>query len=239
MLKKFKLLTVNKQMLIIAAFLIVFNFVAVVFLDLAASRVMRVISSLVVFVYFYLFLRCNCKWLDVVLVLIIITNICVVFYNYDYGVLWYTITSVLAYSILGFKSLFEVEWLKIKWYEYFTYALIFIFNLYTFDYLMGIISPLFDERWMFYMIKLLGITGTTMCLVSGFYHTTRLGFKSAYFMYATFGFVFSDFAAMLAYYFEMVPQLFFILDRGLHLFALYFLMRYAYMVKLEQEVFSN
>lgn len=239
MLKNFKLLPVNKQTFIIAAFLIVFNFVAVVFLDLAASRIMRMISSLVVLLYFLLFIRCNCNWLFAVFVLIVITNMCVVFYDYDYGVLSYTITSVIAYSILALKALFEIEWLKIKWYEYFTYFLIFIFNLYTFDYLLEIINPLFDQRWMFYMIKLLGIIGTTMCLISGFYHTTRLGFKSAYFMYATFGFVFSDFAAMLAYYFEMVPQLFFFLDRGLHLFALYFLIRLAYTLKLEQESISN
>lgn len=239
MIKKFKFLTVNKQMLPIGVFLAVFNFIAVAFLDITTSRIMRVVSSVVVFVYFALFLKCNCKWLCAVLVLLIITNTCLVFYSYDIGLLLYTSTSSIAYALLLIKAFLQIEWIKIKWYEYLSFSLIFIFNLYTFDYIMENISPLFDERWMFYMVKVLGITGTTMCLISGFYNTTRISFKSAYFMYAAFGFVFSDFAAMLAYYFELVPQLFYLLDRSLHLFALYFLMRYAYMLKKEQDLITN
>ncbi len=225
--------------MIIALIFGVLNFIAVVFLDINASRAMRAITSVVVFIYYLFFLRCNHKWLFTVLLLIILTNIGLVFYGFDYGMLLFTMTSVVVYLLFSLKAFLQLEWMKVKWFEYLSYLLIFAFNLYSFNYLSDIISPLFEEVMMFYMLKLMGFVGITMCLIVGFYNSTRASFKSAYFMYAVFGFVFSDFCAMIAFYFEIAPQIFFFLDRGLFLFGIYFLMRYAYEMHLEQQSVSN
>ena len=78
--------------------------------------------------------------------------------------------------------------------------------------------------------------GIIMCLISGLYNATRLSFKTAYFMYATFGLVFSDFSAMLAYYYKMEPFLFYFLDRAMYIFAFYCLIKYVYYYTEEQKL---
>lgn len=235
MLQKFKLFTVTKQLIVIASIMGFLNFIAVVFLDINASRAMRAITSVVVFIYFLYFLKCNSRWFSTILLLLVVSNLGLVFYGFDFGVLTYTMTSIIIYFLMFLKALLKIEWKKIQWLEYLAYSLIFVFNLCTFNYLTEVINPIFNEKWILYMIKLMGISGIVMCLFAGFYNTTRMSFKSAYHMYAAFGFVFSDFCAMLAFYFEMAPELFFFLDRALHLFGLYFLMRAAYMFQREQK----
>ncbi|WP_148285389.1 hypothetical protein [Nonlabens dokdonensis] len=167
------------------------------------------------------------------------SDIAIVGYEHTWGVLLYGISTTVAYSLLGLNVLRFVQWRQVNWYEYLIYMFILVFNVYVFNFLVNNISVDFESDIAFYSIKICGIVGIAMCLFSGLYNSTRLSFKTAYYMYATFGLVFSDFAALLAYYYKMEPFLFYFLDRTLYLFAFYCLVKYVFFYTEEQSNLDN
>ena len=225
----------NKRLIVFISILLVVNMITVFFYDLMISKIFRLASTISVLVYLFAY-KFNHRLIYAVLLIIMVSDIAIVGYEYNWGVLLYGITATLSYLLLALNVVRNIEWTQINWYEYLIYAFVLVFNYYTFNFLSNNISSDFDSDIIFYSLKVSGIMGIIMCLISGLYNATRLSFKTAYFMYATFGLVFSDFSAMLAYYYKMEPFLFYFLDRAMYIFAFYCLIKYVYYYTEEQKL---
>ena len=227
-------LSKNKQMLYMAMIFIVLNIVTLVFFGIIEFRIVRLLSSIAALLYFYISINYNNKIIYSVFILLVVSDIAMVFYEYNLGLICYMVTTITIYLTLSISALKKIEWKRVTKLDYFIFLVLFAFNIYILDFTVSDISHLFENKLSYYLAKLTGLTGLIACLFSAFLNTTRLTFRTAYFMYALFALLLSDLVAMLAFYYKMEPILFYLLDRISYLFALFFLIRHAYMAYLQK-----
>ncbi|MBF4985708.1 hypothetical protein FNJ87_15715 [Nonlabens mediterrranea] len=221
-------------MLVLSAVFIAINIVILTIGDVEYIRIARIASTLAVALYFLIVVGHYSKWLYVIYGLLILSSIGFYYYDFLYGKALYLVTTILVYLIIVTWVIRSIEWRLIKKYEYITFLFIYImhiafhfYNVNNFDH--KIQGPVENS-----LILITGVIGITTCLLVGFSNATRSTFNSAYLMYATFAFVFADFAAMVAYYYELFPLRFYFIERGSYLFGLYILTRFCYIENNEE-----
>lgn len=236
--KWFRYLAVRNQMLILSAIFIVFNIVIVLLGDIEYIRLARVLSTLAVALYFFIVIGHYSKWLYIIYVLQLLSSIGFYYYDFTYGKSLFLTSSILTYSVIIFWVVKYVQWDLIKRYEYVTYLFIYLIHIGFHFYNVQNFEERIDSNLEYVLILLTGIIGMTTCLLVGFSNATRSTFNSAYLMYATFAFVFADFAAMVAYYYELFPLRFYFIERGSYLFGLYILTRFCY-IETNEDAINN
>ncbi len=219
---------IRTQMLILSAIFIVINVITVVHGDLQYIRLARFVSTLAVFLFFVIQVRHYSKWIYLIYLLELCSSIGFTFYALSFGPLIFLFSSVPLYIILGLWVFKSIQWTSIKRYEYIIFTFMFLANTCFFIYSIYGFEESLKSQLEFFLILLTGITGMTACFLSGLSNSTRESFKSTYFLFAIFAFVFADFSAMMAHYYELFPQRFFFLERASYLFGLYILTRFCY-----------
>ncbi|WP_405376954.1 hypothetical protein [Nonlabens sp. Asnod3-A02] len=228
-------LSKNKQMLYIAMIFIVLNIITIFFFELIEFRLVRLLSSITALLYFHFYISYKNRIIYSIFIMLVCSDVSMVFYEHYLGLITYTLWSIAIYLTLSISALRKIQWRRVTSLDYIVFILVFLFNIYILEFTVSDIRELFETRLAYYLIKMTGYTGLISCLLSAFLNATRLSFRTAYFMYALFGLIFSDFVAMLAFYYKIEPKLFFLIDRAAYLFALFFLVRHAYMAYLQKE----
>lgn len=233
--KNFKSLTIKGQMLILSAIFIVINLVAILYEDLEYVRIARVSSTVAVVLFFIFQIGIRKKWSHLVYPLLLFSSLGFYYFDFTYGRYLHLSSTICSYVIIAFLIINGIRWSKIKRYEYVAYLFIFIIHIIFHTYNVFEFKEKIYSDKEFFLLLLTGWVGLTTCLLAAFSNATRTSFKSAYLMYATFAFIFADFAAMVAYYYELFPMRFYFIERGCYLFGMYILTRYFMIVKDEQQ----
>lgn len=228
-------LSKNKQMLFIALIFVVLNIITIYFFDLTIFRLVRLLSSITALLYFHFYISYKNKIIYSIFIMLVCSDVSMIFYEHYLGLMTYAMWSIAIYLTLSISALRKIQWRRVTILDYLVFILVFLFNVYILHFTLSDISDLFQSKLAYYLIKLSGLTGLVSCLFSAFLNATRLSFRTAYFMYALFGLIFSDFVAMLAFYYNIEPKLFYLIDRAAYLFSLFFLVRHAYMAYLQKE----
>mgnify|MGYP003672794305 CR=1 FL=1 len=224
----FKRFAIRTQMLVLSFLFIAFNIVVIAIGDIEYIRLARIISTLAVSLYFMIVIGHYSKWLYIIYVLQVLSSIGFYYYDFGFGKYLFLAASTLVYIIIIFWVLRSIQWNQIKHYEYVTFLFIFFTHIGFHFYNVNNFEDMVSTNMEYLLLLLTGIAGMTTCLLVGFSNATRSTFNSAYLMYATFAFVFADFAAMVAYYYELFPLRFYFIERGSYLFGLYILTRFCY-----------
>nr|WP_152556460.1 hypothetical protein [Nonlabens ulvanivorans] len=207
---------------------IAFNIVVIAIGDIEYIRLARIISTLAVTLYFMIVIGHYSKWLYIIYVLQVLSSIGFYYYDFGFGKYLFLAASTLVYIIIISWVLRSIQWNQIKRYEYVTFSIHFFTHIGFHFYNVSNFEDMVSTNMEYVLLLLTGIAGMTTCLLVGFSNATRSTFNSAYLMYATFAFVFADFAAMVAYYYELFPLRFYFIERGSYLFGLYILTRFCY-----------
>lgn len=218
----------KRQVLILGIVLFAINIVAFLPFDLDLHRITRILTTSLVFVFFIFKIRHYSFWIYLILIFQICSSIGFHYYDITYGAMLFIIASLLSYLIITLRVAFKIEWKKIKLFEYMIYLVLFVSNI-AFHYSnVTNFGEQIPSDLIKYLVYALGFSGMTMCLIVAFFNATNTNTRSSYYIYATFGFVFADFCAMMAYYYEFFPVRFYFIERSCYGVALCMFLAYAY-----------
>lgn len=226
-IKNFTAPSVIRQMLWLSLPFALMNIAAIIYFDLQYIRLARIITTVAVFIFFVVQVRHYSIWFYVIYTLLLCTSFGFYLYDEPLGQYLYLIPATSMYAIIGLMTIRHVEWSLIRPYEYVSYFLIYAANVWFHFYNVNSFEYRITSEYTFILVLLIGVVGLSTCIVVAFSHATKNTYDSAYLTYATFAFIFADFAVMLAYYFEISPRMFYFIERANYLFALYILTRYC------------
>ncbi len=227
--KSFTEQSIKKQMLFLAVLFIIINCVSNLFFDITIFRSVRLLSSLAVLTYFLVKIGHQSKWIYIIFISQCVSDVGFLFYDYNFGPYLFLLTSIITYLIYVIRIFKDIEWSKFLWYEIIAYIAMATFNCLSFNYLLNNLVDLFESQVLFCIVHITGFVGITSCLICGLNNSTKISNKTSYYLYACIAFVFADFCAMIAHYYEFHPQFFYLLERGNYLFGLFILSKYALM----------
>lgn len=226
-------------MLYLALVFILLNLVALVFFDFNSFLTIRLISTVTAFCYLHIFIDYQKSWIYTIFGILIVSDISLFIFSSLAGYLIYISLLITTYIILTLKALKQVLWGNITLWHYLAYLGLFSFNLYGVYFTLNSNAQIIENVPLYYLISTASFIGLLTCFITACLNINRLVLKFQYLMYAAFGFVMSNFTAMLGYYFEDFTKYFYLADRGAYLFAIFFLLRYAYISSIENEHLEN
>jgi len=189
---------------------------------LLESRIMRVLSTLVFFIFFVSYKGYKEVWVFIAFLSFLISNFLMLFYEVPFC---NKLTSILA--IFGYFSLIYHVYKTMKIHItntnlFIFYAFIVLLNFYGLYQIMSNIDAKLDDYLQKFIMYLYGSTIIIVCLFATNY---KKGIKkSMYFLFFVYAFSFSDFCAVLGYYYQYSALYYF--SRAAYLFALFFMVRY-------------
>lgn len=216
------------QKSIIVILLVAINVVALFFYDLHIFKVARIFSSVVALVYMFLFISRNTIWIIIAGIFVLCMNISSLYFMTDNGKMIYLIFFYLFYLTIGITVLKYLKWKKIRILYYPIYLTIFLFNGYLFYFVLQIIDVSTFSATNLLIIKIAAVFSLSVALLVGFWDSHSENFSTTYLIYCVLGFIYADFYALLAmFYDESMYHIFGVIERASHLFALYFIVKFT------------
>ena len=210
---------------VVAAVLI--NLAVIAFLDLETSRLARLITLVLFFVYYRILKSFTNSWIALALLLFLIRDVFFQFYEEPWGYKLYIILGVLVYSTLVLERFPKLSDLKFNPGVLIVTSLLVAANTYVLYVVMNMQMVTYTfhddlESILFYIyggsMIILGVQAMT-------YNSKYNSNRSLLYIFFAFGFIFSDIAALFAYYFEF--DLFYFFDRVFFLLGLGLLVKYG------------
>ena len=211
----------NRNSLIyLTVFLVLVNLVAIAMGNLQISRLVR-LCSLAFFVTYYLLANGQKnKWITIALSVLLLKDIFFQFYEFSWGYKFYLGLGSLAYFCILKDRLPGVSNMSFNPVIIGITVLLVLANTYTLYMLMGMLSYTFNDNFeiaLFYVYgALLIIIAVGAVINNNKYNSNR----SLVYLFLALAFIFSDIAALFAYYFGQeelyyIDRLFFIAAGGL------------------------
>ena len=216
---------VKITLLIVSFLTLLINVYIISFYSLFESRIIRVITVIAFLVLFFIFKGFKNKTILISLLCFLLSDVFMIFYE---NTLSNKLTFVL--SIIGYFNLvvylFRNKHLK-KVNNYFLVLILILITLNVFGLyqLIDAIAYKLHDGLQEVILYLYGLVIVSLCVFTANYNFSVNTKQSMYFMYFVFGFAFSDFCAVLAYYYNF-QQLYY-LDRFTYIFALFIMVKYA------------
>lgn len=221
-------LLLRKQILLLGIVLFFVNIISFIPFDLQSFLATRILTVVIVFIFFVIKIGHYSGWVYSVLILQIISSVGYYYYDVRMYALLFLIPSILTYLIISFRVLPKIQWYKIHKFQYGIYSVLYVANL-VFHYTnVNNFNDLIDDSFVEYCVYAVGFVGMTMCLFVAYFKATDLGSTASYYTYATFAFVFADFCSMMAYYYQFFPARFYFVERVCYSFALCMFLVYSY-----------
>ncbi|PHQ29593.1 hypothetical protein [Leeuwenhoekiella nanhaiensis] len=212
---------------IILALVLIFNIGVIGLFDLETSRLTRLMSIFVFGIYYGLVNRIVNVWTVSALGLLFIRDIFFQFYEQAWGYKLYLIFGTLCYLTIVLERLPKFSKLKFKPGVVFVTGLLVALNTYTLYIIMNMQMVTYTfhdslEPVLFYVYGAsMMILGVQAILYNNKYNSNR----SLLYTFFAFGFIFSDIAALFAYYFEF--DMFYFFDRFFFIIATGLLVQYG------------
>ena len=218
---------------LLIVFLLVLNLLVVAFYDLELSRGVRLLSIAVLFIYYILKKGIKNKWITLSLLIFLVKDICFQVYEMSWGYKLYLLLGALAYITLVAERIPKLRNTKLSSSLIVITLLLILANSYTLHMLMETLSYQFKdllEISLFYFYgAMMIILGVTAIVYNNKYNSNR----SLLYTFLAFSFIFSDIAALFAYYFGF--EMFYFFDRFFFIIAMGLFVNYGLNYKSAQE----
>jgi len=209
------------------ALILIFNIGIIALFDLETSRFTRLATVFAFFVYYSINKKILNIWTVAALTLLFIRDIFFQFYEQGWGYKFYLIFGTLFYLTVVFERLPKFSELKFKPSVVLVTSLLVALNTYTLYIIMNMQMVTYTfhdslEPILFYIYgAAMMVLGVQAILYNNKYNSNR----SLLYTFFAFGFIFSDIAALFAYYFEF--DMFYFFDRFFFIVATGLLVKYG------------
>jgi len=232
----FKTLSINRihgfqTLSILAVLLVLLNTLAIYFFDLETSRVFRMGSSLLIFIFFVLKKGYVQRILSLAFILFLFRDLFILDYEVITNKTFSFYMSILAYASLTFVSLKKTQILKSKASIILFGVILIGVNIFNVYYLSDIIMGALDNSLQYGLFFVQGAVLLFFGTVAGLYFNRYTGKIPLYYLYFTVCFIFSDIFGLAAYFFDI--DFAFYPERILYILAL--LVMTAFMLEKNQQ----
>lgn len=215
----------SKNLVILGIVLILVNLAVIFFGTIEHSRLIRLVTICVVSAIFYLKRSANNFWILGVLCLFVVRDLFFQFYENSWGYKGYLTFGILAYATLIAERLPKLKDIKItSGFVLITSGLIAA-NTYTLYSIMEMLSYDFNDALEVVLFYLFGAVMMIMAVVAISYNNKFNSTRSLLYNYLVFVFIFSDVAALMAYYFGLFE--FYYVDRAFMITGVLLLVNYG------------
>ncbi len=215
----------NRRLIYLIVFFILCNLCVIYSCDLEHSRLFRLVTGAVFFVYYFSKKEFNDKRLTLVLLFLLLRDVFFQFYEVDWGCKGYMFLGVLIFIAMILERQPALRGEKISGITFLISAALILANIYGLITLMSAISHAFNdgiEVALFYLYgALMIVVGAVAITYNNKYNSTR----SLYYVMLVSGFIISDIAALFAYYFGF--ETFYYIDRLCFVISLGLLVNHA------------
>ncbi|MFD2825379.1 hypothetical protein ACFSYG_02760 [Leeuwenhoekiella polynyae] len=203
------------------------NLSIVAFMDLESSRFARFITILLFLVYFLVKKKVINFWTLSVLLFFTVRDVFFQFYEEPWGYKLYLIIGILCYTTIVLERMPKISEINIKPSVIVVTLLLVAANTYTLYIIMNMSMVMHTFHDNLEPLLLYGYGAAMMVLgVQAIAYNNKYNSnRSLLYTFFAFGFIFSDIAALFAYYFNF--ELFYFFDRFFFLVSLAMLVNYG------------
>lgn len=226
MKSKFKL-DDNSLFIILIVIAAVVNLGVIAFMDLESSRLTRLVTLVLLFCY-YLFKKEKINlWTVVAFIFFISRDVFFQFYEEAWGYKTYLILGTLCYLTIVLERLPKISEINFKPGVVLVTLLLVAANTYTLYVIMNMsmVTYTFHDGLEPILLYVYGAAMMILGVQAIAYNNKYNSNRSLLYIFFAFGFIFSDIAALFAYYFEFGS--FYFLDRFFFLGAMALFMNYG------------
>lgn len=205
----------------IAVFLLIFvNILPILTMDLHISRLARLISVALLFVFYISRKKSKNIWVTIALSLFVGQQIFHQFYENAWGYKGYMILASLAYLAIIVECLPKFDFKQFRPWLIIVAVLLILANTYTlYIFIDALIVGLRNSSEIF-LFYVKGSSVVLLLIIAVFYNNKYNSTRSLRYIFFTFCFTFSDIAVLFAYYFGfeyvyLISRLFFLIGIGL------------------------
>ncbi|MFI8379435.1 hypothetical protein [Leeuwenhoekiella sp. NPDC079379] len=204
---------------------ILVNLTVIAYMDLETSRLIRLITVFIFFIYYTLNRGFLNIWMLSVLAFFFVKDVFFQFYEEAWGYKLYLIFGTLGYLTIVLERLPKLSEIKFKPGIVLITTILVAANTYTLYIIMNMVSYTFHDGVEPVLLYLYGASMMLLGVEAIAYNNKYNSTRSLIYTFFAFGFVFSDIAALFAYYFGF--EIFYYFDRFLFLSALGMYVHYS------------
>ncbi len=224
---------IQKQLWALLCILIVFNLPTLTLTEVATSRWIRLLGTLVFFGFYILKAERANTSMMLILLFFIIKDVCIQFYEQDVGLTGYLSFGILAYVALIGNLLPRIKSLPISTILLVFSVLLVAANAYTLKILINMMDSSFGSSAQVVLFLLYGTLMMLLTIIAVTYNNSVHSTRSMFFVYLTAAFLLSDIASLFAYYFGFTIG--FYVDRVAYILAMGLLVNHG----LNTQLFSE
>lgn len=200
--------------------LILVNIIILLTLDLQLSRLARLISVAGFFVFYISTGKLKNIWVYIALSLFLGQEIFFQFYENSWGYKGYMILGSLAYTVIIVECLPKFNLKPLKPGLITVAILLILANTYTLNIIIDMLSLDFRDNFEIILFYVYGAFMMVLGLIAVIYNNKYNSNRSLRYIFFAFCFIFSDIAALFAYYFGfeffyIFSRLFFLIGIGI------------------------
>lgn len=200
--------------------LILLNIIILLTLDLQLSRLARLISVAVFFVFYISTGKLKNIWVYLALFFFLGQEIFLQFYENSWGYKGYMTLGGLAYLVIIIECLPKFNRKPIRSGLIIVAILLILANAYTLHIIIDTLSIEFKDSFEIFLFYTYGALMMVLGLIAVIYNNKYNSTRSLRYAFLAFCFIFSDIAALFAYYFGfdyfyIISRLFFLVGIGL------------------------
>ena len=194
------------------------NLTVIAFSDLESSRLTRLITVFLFFIYYTLDRQYFNIWMISALAFFVVKDIFFQFYEESWGYKLYLIFGTLGYITIVLERLPKISEITFKPAIVFITSLLVAANTYTLYIIMSMVTHTFHDGIEPVLLYLYGASMMLLGVEAIAYNNKYNSTRSLTYTFFAFAFIFSDIAALFAYYFNF--DVFYFFDRFFFLSAL-------------------
>jgi hypothetical protein len=224
----FNLHSKDSLLLVMVVILIAINTLVISNFEIEASRMLRVLTAFMFFIFFIFHRNYWKGFVFLALILFILRDLFIV--NYEISAYK---TSSFIFTILAYLTLIYYGIPKLKIAKFTTSIAIFILilvglNLFNLYYLSEILTDKLDNGLQLILFYLQGGVLLILAFVAYLYYDRFFGKTPLHFLFFVLCFVFSDLSGLAAYFYEIKVAYYF--ERLFYILGLYLLVNFAFTV---------
>ncbi|MEX0996508.1 MAG: hypothetical protein WDZ45_05640 [Flavobacteriaceae bacterium] len=213
---------------VIVVILIAINSVVIFKFDIEISRMLRVLTAFILFLFFIFYRNYWKGFVFLALILFTLRDLFII--NYEISAYK---TSSFIFTILSYITLIYYGIPKLKIVKFTSSIAVFIFllvglNLFNLYYLSEILTDKLDNELQLTLFYLQGGVLLLLAFVAYLYYDRFFGKTPLHYLFFVLCFVFSDLSGLAAYFYEIEVAFYF--ERIFYILGLYLLVNFAFTV---------
>ncbi len=213
--------------------MLIINLSVIYFYDVESSRIIRLVSTILFFLFFILNKGYNKSLLLIAFALFLVSDICMLRYEELIFNRLTFLTTILAYSFIAIHIFPKIKLLKNNKWVFIIFSLVLIVNTLMLNELIHMVEFKLIDKTHEILFYVYGDAMIVMGLFAANYNFRYNSTQSTLCMYFVLGFILSDIFAVMAYYLNF--EVFYFPDRIFYILGISVLVSYS-VLELDEEV---